>query len=204
VGKGEQTRLVVLEQATDIAARLGLAGLTIGNLASSTGMSKSGVYAHFRSKEELQLATLAHAREEFIDRVLRPALIEPRGEPRLRSFFERWITSCRDDLPACLSMSSKAEFDDQPGRVRDQLARDYRDLLESIGLMVRAGIAEGQFRPDADPAQFAQDLDGIVLAYFFAYRLLRDPAVEERARHAFDAALQNIRRTTKTANRRRP
>jgi AcrR family transcriptional regulator len=193
VGKGEQTRLVVLEQATDIAARRGLAGLTIGNLASSAGMSKSGVYAHFRSKEELQLATLAHAREEFVDRVLRPALSEPRGEPRLRSFFERWVASCRDDMPACLYMASKAEFGDQPGRVQDQLARDYRDLLESIGLMVRAGITEGQFRPDADPAQFAQDLDGIVLAFFFAFRLLRDPAVEDRARRAFDAAIHSIR-----------
>ena len=184
---------MVLEQATDIAARRGLAGLTIGNLASSAGMSKSGVYAHFRSKEELQLATLAYAREEFVDRVLRPALSAARGEPRVRAFFERWLASCRNDMPACLYMASKAEFDEQPGRVRDQLARDYRDLLESIGLMVRAGVTEGQFHADADPAQFAQELDGIVLAYFFAFRLLRDPAVEVRARRAFETALATIR-----------
>jgi AcrR family transcriptional regulator len=196
VGKGAETRLAVLEEATVIAARLGLAGLTIGTLASSAGLSKSGLYAHFGSKEELQLATLAHARDTFVDRVLRPALSESRGEPRLRTFFERWLKTCRDDLPAgCLYMSSKPEFDDQPGRVRDQLIRDYRDLYDSIALMVRAGMTEGEFRADTDPAQFAQDLDGIILAFFFAHRLLRDPAIELRARRAFETALTGIRKT---------
>jgi AcrR family transcriptional regulator len=196
VGKGAATRQAVLEEATTIAARLGLDGLTIGTLASSAGLSKSGLYAHFGSKEELQLATLAHACDTFVDRVLRPALSEPRGEPRLRAFFERWLATCRDDLPAgCVYLSSKLEFDDQPGRVRDRLVRDYRDLLESVAQMVRAGMAEGQFRPDTDPAQFAQNLDGIVLAFFFAYRLLRDPQTELRARQAFEDALAAIRTT---------
>jgi AcrR family transcriptional regulator len=194
MGKGAATRQAVLEQATVIAARLGLDGLTIGTLASSAGLSKSGLYAHFGSKEELQLATLSFASDTFVDRVLRPALSQPRGEPRLRAFFERWLTTCRDNLPAgCLYLSSKLEFDDQPGRVRDRLVSDYRDLLDSIAQMVRAGIAEGQFRPDTDPAAFAQDVDGIVLAFFFAYRLLNDPATEQRARRAFDAALERIR-----------
>jgi AcrR family transcriptional regulator len=195
MSKGAATRQAVLEEATTIAARLGLDGLTIGTLATSAGMSKSGLYAHFGSKEELQLATLTHACDTFVDQVLRPALFEPRGEPRLRAFFERWLATCRDGLPAgCLYLSSKLEFDDQPGRVRDRLVRDYRDLLDSIAQMVRAGIAEGQFRPDTDPAQFAQDLDGIVLAFFFAYRLLRDPATEQRARRSFEAALAGIRK----------
>lgn len=194
VSKGEDTRQAVLEQATGIAARLGLAGLTIGTLASAAGRSKSGVYAHFRSKEELQLATLGHAREGFVDQVLRPALSAPRGEPRLRELFERWLVLCRDDLGAgCLYMSSKPEFDDQPGRVRDQLVRDYRDLLDSIAQMVRAGIDEGQFRPETDPAQVAQELDGIVLAFFFAHRMLRRPEIERRAHRAFETALAGIR-----------
>jgi AcrR family transcriptional regulator len=195
MGKGESTRQAVLERATVIAGRLGLAGLTIGTLASSAGMSKSGLYAHFGSKEELQLATLRHARDMFVDSVLRPALSAPRGEPRLRVFLESWLRFMRDDIPAgCLYMSSKPEFDDQPGRVRDQLVRDYRDLLDSIAQMVRAGIDDGQFRPDAEPAQVAQELDGIVLAHFFAFRMLRDPATEQRARRAFDATLAMIRR----------
>ncbi|HEY8474267.1 MAG TPA: TetR/AcrR family transcriptional regulator [Natronosporangium sp.] len=196
MGKGASTRLAVLEVATEIAARRGLAGLTIGTLAESAGLSKSGLFAHFGSKEELQLATVGHARDRFVNEVLLPALAQPRGEPRLRTFFERWLVACRDGMPAgCVYLSAKPEFDDQPGRVRDQLASDYRDLLDSIGQMVQAGIAEGQFRADADPAQFAQELDGIVLAFFFAYRLLRDPATETRARRAFDAALDRIRAT---------
>lgn len=194
MSKGEDTRQAVLERSTEIAARFGLAGVTIGSLAGATGLSKSGVYAHFRSKEELQLATLAHVRDWFVGRVLRPALLAPRGEARLRAFFEHWLTVSRDELPAgCVYLSAKVEFDDQPGRVRDQLARDYRDLLDSIGQMVRSGMAEGQFRPDADPAQFAQELDGIVLAFFLTHRLLRDPAAERRARHAFETALTGLR-----------
>jgi AcrR family transcriptional regulator len=193
VGKGEQTRQVVLEQATEIAARLGLAGLTIGSLATSAGLSKSGLYAHFQSKEELQLATLGQARDWFVDQVVRPALSTPRGEPRLREFFGRWLASARDLPAGCLYLSAKPEFDDQPGRVHDQLVRDYRDLLDSIAQMVRAAIAEGHFHPRTEPAQFAQDLDGIVLAYFFAYRMLRDPATEQRARRAFETLLAHAR-----------
>lgn len=194
MGKGEQTRQVVLQQATEIAARLGLSGLTIGTLASSAGLSKSGLYAHFGSKEELQLATLAHARDFFVDRVLRPALQAPRGEPRLRELFERWLRLCRDDLASgCLYMSSRPEFDDQPGAVRDQLVRDFRDLLDSIRQVMSAGIADGQFRAGTDPSQVAQELDGIMLAYTFAHRLLRDPATEQRARQSFDALLDRIR-----------
>jgi AcrR family transcriptional regulator len=194
VSKGDQTRQAVLEHATGIAARVGLSGLTIGSLASSTGLSKSGVYAHFASKEELQLATLRHARDIFIDEVFRPARGAPRGEPRLRELFDRWVRGCARELPSCMVyLASKVEFAAQPGRVRDQLAQDYRDLLDSIGMMVRAGMKEGQFRPDADPEQFAQELDGAILGFFFAHRLLREPATEQRAWASFEAALARIR-----------
>lgn len=194
VSKGDETRQAVLERATEIAAKVGLSGLTIGSLASSAGLSKSGVYAHFLSKEDLQLATLAHARDDFVDRALRPALAAPRGEPRLRAFFERWLTCCRDAVPTgCLYLAAKLEFADQPGRVRDQLVRDYQDLLDSIGQMVRAGVAEGHLAPDTDPAQFAQELHGIILA-FFAHRILGDAATEPRARASFESLLDRVRR----------
>jgi AcrR family transcriptional regulator len=186
MSKGDETRAAVLSAATEIAARLGLAGLTIGSLATATGMSKSGLFAHFRSKEALQLATLASARESFIDTVMRPALAAPRGQQRVRALFERWITAARDDWPGgCLFVSAASEFDDRPGRVRDQLVRDHLDLLEAIAQIFRTGVSEGQFHPDADPMQFAQDLNGVMLAYFHAHRLLRDPDAEARARRAF-------------------
>lgn len=176
----------MLSEATRIAARLGLAGLTIGSLATATGMSKSGLFAHFRSKEALQLATLGYARGSFIDTVMRPALAAARGEQRARALFEHWITAAGTDWPGgCLFMSAATEFDDRPGTVREQLVRDHLDLLDAIAQIFRTGVGEGQFRADADPVQFAQDLNGVMLAYFHAHRLLRDPAAEGRARRAF-------------------
>jgi AcrR family transcriptional regulator len=186
VGRGEDTRQAVLAEAIEIAARLGLAGLTIGSLATATGMSKSGLFAHFRSKEALQLATLAHAREAFIDAVMRPTLTAPRGEARVRALFEHWLRSAREDWPAgCLFVSAATEFDDRPGRVRDQLVRDQLDLLDAIAQIFATGVSEGEFRAGADPMDFAQDLNGVMLAYFHAHRLLQDPAAEHRARRAF-------------------
>ncbi len=194
MGKGDDTRAAALSEATEIAARLGLAGLTIGDLATAAGMSKSGLYAHFRSKEALQLATLASARESFNDTVMRPALATPRGEQRVRALFERWITAARDDWPAgCLFVSAATEFDDRPGRVRDQLVRDHLDLLDAIAQVFRTGVSEGQFRSDADPMQFAQDLNGVMLGFLHAHRLLRDPDAQARARRAFALLLAGAR-----------
>ena len=190
VGKGGETRQAVVERATEISSRVGLSGLSIGALATSAGLSKSGVYAHFLSKEELQLAVLRHAREQFVDQVLRPALSAPRGEPRLRVFFDRWLVRSREAVPACtLYLSARVEFAAQPGRVRDQLAQDYRDLLDSISQMAHAAVVEVHFHAKVDPAGFAQALDSIVVGFVFAYRLLHDPELEPRARESFESLL---------------
>jgi AcrR family transcriptional regulator len=184
----------VLAQATEIAARLGLVGLTIGSLASATGLSKSGLFAHFRSKEALQLATLEHAREAFIDAVMRPTLAAPRGQARVRALFAHWLRFAQESPAGCLFVSASTEFDDRPGRVRDQLVRDQLDLLDAVAQIFATGISEGDFRPDADPQDFAQDLNGLMLAYLHARRLLQDPAAEARARRAFERLLSDAGR----------
>lgn len=189
MGKGEQTRLAVLAQAADVAARQGLSTLTIGDLAARTRLSKSGLFAHFQSKEALQLAILAYARDKFTDEVIRPATRAARGEPRVRALFEHWLEISRGTNAECLFVSASAEFDDQPGPVRDQLVRDHRDCAESVAQMFRTGIAEGDFRADADPEQFAYELHGIMLGFFHAHRLLGDPHAAERARRAFESVL---------------
>ncbi|HEX4791054.1 MAG TPA: TetR/AcrR family transcriptional regulator [Actinospica sp.] len=189
MGKGEQTRLTVLAQAADLAARQGLSTLTIGDLAARAQLSKSGLFAHFRSKEALQLAVLAYARDKFTDEVIRPATRTPRGEPRVRALFEHWLEVSRRTNAECLFVSASAEYDDQPGPVRDQLVRDHRDCAESVAQMFRTGIAEGDFREDAEPEQFAFELHGIMLGFFHAHRLLGDPKADERARRAFEAVL---------------
>lgn len=193
VSRGELTREVIVAQAAEIADRLGLAGLTIGSLATRVNMSKSGLFAHFRSKESLQLQVLAYARERFLDDVARPALRAGRGEPRVRRLFERWLAHGLSRSAGCLFVSATTEYDDQPGAVRDQLVADHRDLMDAIAQMVRTGVAEGQFRADADPEQFAFDLHGVMLAFFYAYRLLGDPAAEARTRRAFEALLSTVR-----------
>jgi AcrR family transcriptional regulator len=193
VSKGEATRQAVLERAAATASRIGLSGLTIGSLADDTGMSKSGLFAHFRSKELLQAQVLAHARQLFVDQVVRPALAAPRGEPRVRALFEHWLATTKDRSSACLFVSASAEYDDQFGAIRDQLVQDHLDFADSVAQMFRTGISEGDFRRDADPEQFAHDLHGVMLGFFHARRLLDDPAAETRTRYAFDRLLAAAR-----------
>ena len=195
MGKGDATRQAVIDQAVAIAGRLGIAGLTIGSLATATGLSKSGLYAHFRSKEALQLAVLGSAREHFVDEVIRPALAAPRGEARVRVLFERWLETSSSGAAGCLFVSAATEFDDQPGPVRDQLVRDHWDLVESLAQVYRSGAKDGAFRDDLAPEQFAHELHGLMLANFHAVRLLQDPAAEARTRFTFERLMASIRRT---------
>lgn len=193
--KGEATKLAILDEAAGIASTVGLQGLTIGSLATKAELSKSGLFAHFQSKEALQLAVLRHARDRFVDLIMRPAVRQPRGEPRLRALFDGWLKWTRGDiLPGgCPFIAAGVEFDDQPGPIHDFLVDDQRDLIESVGLIVRSGIAEGHFREDLDPEQLAQDLYGVLVSFTHFNRLLRDPKAEERARRAFEALLTAAR-----------
>ena len=192
MSKGDETRQAVLDHAVEIAGRLGVAGLTIGSLATATGLSKSGLYAHFRSKEALQLAVLGQARERFVEQVILPGLAAPRGVPRIRTVFERWLALSNDGSAGCLFVSASTEFDDQPGVVRDQLVREHWDLADSLAQMYRSGAKDGQLRDDLAPEQFAHDLHGLMLAHFHASRLLHDPTADDRARFAFERLLDSI------------
>lgn len=195
MGKGDERRQLILERAAQTASRLGLEGLTIGQLASDLGLSKSGLFAHFQSKEALQVQTLRHAAELFVDRVVRPALKAPRGERRLRALFERWLAWAEADVlkGGCLFVAAATELDDLEGPVRDELVRQQRDWLELIANVARTGIAEGDFRPGLDGEQLAFELYGVMLAYHHARRLLRDPRAPQRARDAFDALVESAR-----------
>jgi AcrR family transcriptional regulator len=193
LAKGAATKDAVLDAAVRISGQVGLSGLTIGTLASATGMSKSGLFAHFGAKEALQLQVLARARDEFSDRVVRPAIRAPRGEPRVRALFENWLKVGTEPGGPCLFASAGMEFDDQPGVVRDQVIRDHTDFAEAVQQIFRTGVSEGHFRPDADDVQFQNDLLGIMLAVFHSYRLLGDPSSEARARTAFERLLDSVR-----------
>jgi AcrR family transcriptional regulator len=188
VRKGQETRGVILEEAGRLARQVGLGGLTIGSLATQTGMSKSGLFAHFGSKESLQLQVIDHNTERFTTEVVRPALKAPRGEPRIRALFELWLGWSSAE-GGCPLVAAAFELDDQPGPVRDRLVRDQRAWVETIAMIFTGGITEGRFRPDADPRQFAQDIEGVMLAYHLTSRLLGDEEAATRARRGLDALL---------------
>lgn len=192
--KGDTTRQAILDRATELASQVGLAGLTIGRLADELDLSKSGLFAHFRSKEALQLQVLEHGAASFVEQVVRPALTQPRGVPRLRALFDRWLAWDAALPGGCVFVAAASELDDRPGPVRDLLVDLQRQWLDVLVTSFRKAVEEGHAAADVDPAQFAQDLYGIMLAWHHHSRLLNDPGAERRARLAFEALITAARR----------
>ena len=193
--KGEQTREAILTHALGLATRIGFEGLSIGRLAEDLRMSKSGLFAHFRSKEALQLEILRMAGARMVDAVVKPALVAPRGEPRLRALFDRWLAwEQSPSLPGgCPFMAASFELDDRPGPVRDFVVQRLRDWIDTLAGAARIAVQEGHFRADLDCEQFAHQCQGIGLAFVHASRLMRDPQARARAQVAFESLLSSCR-----------
>jgi AcrR family transcriptional regulator len=193
--KGEATRERVLESALELASTEGLAGLSIGRLADRNGMSKSGLFAHFGSKEGLQLDVLELATAKFRESVFTPALRADRGEPRLRALFTHWMdwADHQSQPGGCLLTAAAVELDDQPGAARDALVDAQRQWADTLARAVRIAVEERHFRADVDPHLFAFQLHSILLGYHHARRLLRDPDAARRARDAFEALITSAR-----------
>jgi AcrR family transcriptional regulator len=191
MSKGDDTRERILDRAFRMASRDGLDGLSIGGLAGALAMSKSGLFAHFGSKEELQLEVLREATRRFEDTVVRPAFRAPRGTPRIRRLLDNWVGWANSTAAAggCLFVSAAVELDDRAGRPRDFLVAAQRQLLEAVARSARLAIEVGHFRKDFDCRQFAFELYGLLLGYHHAKRLLRDPRAETALRAAFDRLL---------------
>ena len=191
MSKGADTRARILDHAFRLAGRDGLEGVSLGNLAADLGLSKSGLFAHFDSKEELAIEVLRLSAARFTEQVLRPALAAPRGEPRVRRIFENWIAWLRDPaLPGgCPMVAAAIELDDKPGAPRDFLAARQRELLGTLAKAASLAVAEGHFRADVDTELFAFEWMGVMLAHHHSYRLLRDRRSIERARAAFERLL---------------
>jgi AcrR family transcriptional regulator len=191
VSKGEQTRVRIVDRAWRLASRDGLSGLSLGKLAEELGLSKSGLFAHFGSKEELELEVLKAARAGFTEEVVRPALAAARGVPRLRKLFRNWQAWMNDPgrPGGCLFLAASAELDDGDGPQRDFLVASQASLLATLSRAAQIAVEEGQFRAELDCDQFAFEMLGIAFAYHHSKRLLRDPKAEQRARAAFDGLL---------------
>ena len=190
--KGERTRAAILDEALRLVSKAGLDDLTIGTLADATGMSKSGLFAHFGSREELLLAVLAHGQAEFTEVVFKPAMAKPRGLPRLRALLVNWLDWTESaDLPGgCPMIGGAAEFDDKPGPVRDMLALGQRTWADTLKRTVRQAVDEGQLEASTDPEQIAFEMFGIALVVHHHRRLLGYKKARERALVALDSLFQ--------------
>lgn len=195
MSKGQATRNTILEVALARASKVGLGALSIGELAKEVGLSKSGLFAHFASKEDLQIEVVRKAMATFVELVLSPALKKPRGEPRVRALFENWFYWSRaSELPGgCFFIAASSEFDDQPGPLRDLLLASQKDWLGVLAQAARVAVEEGHFRKDLDTEQFAWQLDAFVLGYHHSARLLQSKDAEKRAQNAFESLIRAAR-----------
>jgi AcrR family transcriptional regulator len=188
--KGQQTRAAILDAALGLASHVGLEGLSIGALAEVTQMSKSGVFAHFGSREELQISVVREYNAKFEEEVFYPALAEPRGLPRLRALFERWVKRVSVEIDSgCIYISGAVEFDDRPGPVRDALAGMVRAWHGALERAIRIAVEEGHLKPDTDALQLLFELHGLILALHHDARFLRLPGAMDRVQRAFEHAL---------------
>ena len=189
------TRDEILKRALSEASRFGLEGVSIGGLAKEIGMSKSGLFAHFGSKEGLQIAVLQRASEQFTDAIIRPAIRLPRGEPRCVALLENWLRwSNSEDLPGgCMFASSSFEYDDRPGPVRDTLVVHIQALHDTLRRSAAIAVEEGHFRADLDIDQFAFSIHSLLLGYHVQARLFRAPNAIAMVNGAFDGLLASAR-----------
>ena len=186
--KGEDTRAAILDAALAQASESGFESLTIGSLAERAGLSKSGLFAHFGSREELQVAAIEAAAARFTQTVFIPALKAPRGLPRLRALFEHWLawTTHGGLAHGCPMQAAAVEFDDQPGPIRDAVIEHFAGLERSLVRAVELAVSQGHLRSDLDCGQFVFEMTGVILAYYHHARLFEPHRAEVRARAAFD------------------
>ncbi len=195
MSKGDATRAMILDVALATASKVGLEALSIGELAKEVGLSKSGLFAHFASKEDLQIEVVRKAIARFIELVISPALKRPRGEPRVRALFENWFDWSRaSELPGgCLFIAVSSELDDQPGPLRDLLLASQKDWLGVIAQAARVAVEEGHFKSNLDAEQFAWQLDAFILGYHHSARLFRSKDAQKRAQRAFESLVRASR-----------
>ena len=188
--KGQQTKAAIVDAALGLATQIGLEGLSIGALAEVMHMSKSGVFAHFGSREELQISVVREYHVRFEDGVFYPALREPRGLPRLRALFANWMRRTSAEIDSgCLYIGGAVEFDDRPGPVRDELASSVKTWLAAMYRAVVQAREQGHVRADADAQQMAFEIHGLILALHYEARFLKTPGSIARANTGFDHIL---------------
>ncbi|MEW6022028.1 MAG: TetR/AcrR family transcriptional regulator [Pseudomonadota bacterium] len=201
--KGEQTRAAILDVALELASRNGLEGLTIGLLADRMNMSKSGVFAHFGSREDLQMEVLKLYHHRFEQEVFFPSVKEPRGLPRLESMFARWVKRVSVEIASgCIYISGAVEYDDRPGPIREALVAMVRAWQGALLRAVQQSVDVGALQAGTDPQQLVYEMYGLILALHHDARFLRVPGALERANRGFVRLIENYRNPTQDTQQR--
>ncbi len=189
--KGQQTKAAIVEAALGLATQIGLEGLSIGALAEVTQMSKSGVFAHFGSREELQISVIREYHARFEDEVFYPAMTAPRGLPRLRALFANWMQRTSVEIDSgCIYISGAVEFEDRAGPVRDALASSVMTWHAAMKRAITTAKQERHLRDDADEEQMLFEIHGLILALHYEARFLKTPGSIARANAGFDNILR--------------
>jgi len=188
--KGQQTKQAIVQAAVSMGTQVGLEGLSIGHLAERMHMSKSGVFAHFGSREELQISVIREYFASFEQEVFYPAMQAPKGLPRVRALFDNWMKRVAVELQSgCIFISGAVEFDDRPGPVRDALVHSVQTWLQALYRAVVQAKQCGHLTPDADEQQVAFEIHALILALHYEARFLKNPGSLARANRGFDDIL---------------
>ena len=188
--KGQQTKQAIVQAAVSLSTQVGLEGLSIGSLAELMHMSKSGVFAHFGSREELQISVIREYFATFEQEVFYPALQAPKGLPRVRALFDNWMQRVAVEIQSgCIFISGAVEFDDRPGPVREALASSVHTWLQALYRAVVLAKDCGHLSADADEQQVAFEIHALILALHYEARFLKNPGSLARANRGFDDIL---------------
>ena len=188
--RDKDTKSAILEKGLEMSSHLSLEAITIGGLAKEMNMSKSGLFAHFQSKENLQVEILNYAALHFTDYVITPALKVERGIPRIRAIVDNWIIWGSKFNGGCIFVDATTEFNDRPGNIHNMLfgqQKQWVDVLRRIG---ESAIKAGDIKADTDCEQFAYDLYSLVLGYYYYDQLLQDPKIEQRKEKSLNQFLE--------------
>ena len=201
--KGQQTKAAIIDAALGLATQIGLEGLSIGAVAEVMRMSKSGVFAHFGSREELQISVVREYYRRFEEEIFSPALALPRGLPRVRALFANWMKRVAVELQSgCIFISGAVEFDDRSGPVRDALASSVQAWMSALNRAVQMAREAGHLRADALEEQIAFEIHAIILALHYEARFLKTPGSMARAEQAFEGILERYGSQAQAASTR--
>jgi AcrR family transcriptional regulator len=189
--KGSDTKNSILEVGLEMASQLGLEDVTIGSLAKKMGMSKSGIFGHFQSKENLQLQIVQYAVEDFTQFVVLSSLKVKGGIPRIKAVVDKWISWGNNLKGGCIFVSASNEFSDRPGHVRDALMDYQNKWLDSLEKLALSAIKAGDFREGIDTKQFTFELYSLLLGFHYYHQMLKDSKILEKEEKALDRLIQN-------------